>query len=1102
MTADADHHLLFGLLALQNGLINQGQLMAAFQAWTLEKSQSLADHLQVRGDLDSDDRAAVEALVARHLKRHGGDVEKTLAALPAEKTTREGLTRIGDPDIETTLGHVTSADVTIDSGDLHFATSDAVGTATSDGQRFRVLRPHAQGGLGAVFVALDAELNREVALKQILDHHADDPISRQRFLIEAEITGGLEHPGIVPVYSLGTYGNGRPYYAMRFIKGDSLKEAIERFHADAGLKANPGHRSLELRTLLRRFTDVCNAIDYAHSRGVLHRDIKPGNIIVGNHGETLVVDWGLAKPLGRVEPGRDTAERTLLPSSTSGSADTLHGSALGTPAFMSPEQARGELDRMGPWSDVYSLGATLYCLLTGRPPFEGGAIAELLRMVKRGEFVPPRSLDASIDPALQAVCLKAMATEPEDRYATCRALAEDVERWMADEPVKAWREPLSRRARRWARQNRAAVTSLAAAVLVALAGTVAVLGVQTRANSVLTAKNSELDKANRLKDEANAGLRDANQRVTRANADLESANVREKQRFDLAMEAIKLFHGEVGDDLVLKADQFKPLRDRLLKGAADFYGKLEGLLKGQTDRASRGAMGNAYFELGDLTAKIGNTSNALAVHRKSLAVRRSLAAGSDVTAAEKLDVARSLIADGRLAAQTGDTSGALAAFDEARGLIEGLIASDGPSEEARETLALIDNHTAIVMRDNAGKPLDALKTLDRVLPIRRALAEANPSVERFQSDLANSHNQVGIALTLLGKASEALEAFGRSLAIRQKLADANPAVLQFQSDVAKTYNNIGAVLQRTDRLSEAIEAFAKSVATRQKLADANPAVTQFQYDLALSHDNLCVTYRGLRKLPEALAETGRALAVYQKLADANPAVTNYQVGLAKSQSQKALLLYDLGKPSEAIEAFRNASAIIQKLVDAHPEVPEFQIYLARYLSNIADLLVREARIPEAKSTLEKSLSISAKLATDHPEVPEYLQQAAITSTDLGMLQAEHGDPASGLRLCRYALACLTKIKSPTLVHLYLMVRAHAKIGELLASAPPDPARDQADTPTAHFDAAMVLLNRAVAAGFRDPANMPTDTAIDALRSRPDFQLLMLDIAFPDKPFAR
>jgi serine/threonine protein kinase len=242
-------------------------------------------------------------------------------------------------------------------------------------------------------VAVDTELHREVALKQILDSHADDEASRRRFLVEAEITGGLEHPGIVPVYGLGTYGDGRPYYAMRFIRGDSLKEDIERFHADVVPRKDPGKRSLELRQLLRRFTDVCHAIEYAHSRGVLHRDLKPGNVIVGKHGETLVVDWGLAKATGKADPG--SGERTLLPSSASGSAETLPGSALGTPAYMSPEQAEGDLERLGPRSDVYSLGATLYCLLTGKPPLAGDAVDVIPRVQRGTSLRPARSIRRS-----------------------------------------------------------------------------------------------------------------------------------------------------------------------------------------------------------------------------------------------------------------------------------------------------------------------------------------------------------------------------------------------------------------------------------------------------------------------------------------------------------------------------------------------------------------------------------------------------------------------------------------------------------------------------------------------------------------------------------
>ena len=308
----ADRNLLFGLLALQNGLIDQGQLVAGFQAWTRAKHKLLADQLVDQGGFDPDDRAAVEALVERHIKKHGGDAERSLAVIPAGRSVHDALARLADPDVEVTLGHVSSglgrtapdgeADGDGDADAERTATL-SVGSATSDGQRFQILRPHAKGGLGAVFVALDRELNREVALKQILERHADDPVSRQRFLLEAEVTGNLEHPGIVPVYGLGTDGGGRPYYAMRFIKGDSLKEAIEHFHADQAQKADPGRRSLELRKLLRCFTDVCNAVDYAHSRGVLHRDIKPANVIVGQHRRDAVGRLGAGQGDGPVGPG-------------------------------------------------------------------------------------------------------------------------------------------------------------------------------------------------------------------------------------------------------------------------------------------------------------------------------------------------------------------------------------------------------------------------------------------------------------------------------------------------------------------------------------------------------------------------------------------------------------------------------------------------------------------------------------------------------------------------------------------------------------------------------------------------------------------------------
>ena len=353
--------------------------------------------------------------------------------------------------------------------------SPPVDKTASPGMRFRILRPHARGGLGQVSVARDEELNREVALKEIQQRHASNSDLRARFVREAEITGGLEHPNIVPVYGLGQYADGRPYYAMRLIRGDSLNEAVKNYHDLRAEKASSGERAVQLRKLLGRFLDVCNAIAYAHSRGVLHRDLKPDNVMLGKYGETLVVDWGLAKSVDVPESVAQTGlhEDLLKPSSGPGWAATEMGWALGTPQYMSPEQAAGRLDLIGPATDVYGLGATLYCLLTGRPPIDrddvGGNLKKVLEKVQQGKFAAPRGRSPD-RPATGSDLPEGHGPEAGRRYASPRELADDMERWLADEPVTAYREPWLTRSARWGRKHKTLVAGAFGLVTAAAIG--------------------------------------------------------------------------------------------------------------------------------------------------------------------------------------------------------------------------------------------------------------------------------------------------------------------------------------------------------------------------------------------------------------------------------------------------------------------------------------------------------------------------------------------------------------------------------------------------------------------------------------------------------
>jgi serine/threonine-protein kinase len=1112
----ADRNLLFGLLALQNGLIDQGQLVAAFQAWTRDKARALADHLGDRGGLDTEQRAGVEAMVALHLKKHGGDVEKSLAAVPAQRSTRASLAELGEPEIEATLARVAQSEnshATEADDDADRTAGLSVGASTGDGQRFRLLRPHARGGLGEVFVAVDAELHREVALKQILESHADDPVSRQRFIAEAEITGGLEHPGVVPVYGLGAYGSGRPYYAMRFIKGESLKEAIERFHGRVGTAhqecadgrdtvgsahpTGPGRHALELRKLLRRFLDVCNAIDYAHSRGVIHRDVKPANIILGKHGETLVVDWGLAKAIGRADPS--VGEQSITPSS-SGSSETLPGSALGTPAYMSPEQATGDLERLGPRSDVYSLGATLYCLLTGKPPQEGDDVGGLLRRVQRGDYPRPRQLDPAIDRALEAVCLKAMALNPEDRYAAPRVLADDTERWMADEPVSAWSEPVARRVVRWLNRRRTAVTAAGAALVMALVGTAAVLAVQTRANHELKRSNTELAIANHKVTRSNTELAIANQKVTRANADLQASNARERARFRLAMEAIRTFHSGVSDDVLLKQKELETLRTKLLRGAREFYQKLEGLLDGQTDRESRRSLGAAYYEIGTLDLEIGTLRESYEAQKRALVLFEGLAREnpSDPDANYQLGRCWQAISTAQVR-QDGLSSESATSLNKAQRALEAAIAARPRDVEARAALGKVLAYLAERCSSERG-PAEALGKYRESRDVWEALVRDDPHSGRVRIGYASVLDSHASTLRTLHRHDEAIAEFIQARQLAEALVREQPGDPVCGRELIRTLGNLAGCLIDARRYSEAEATVERGREVIAAMTAANPTFHEFLRDTAwLEAVGSAILIQSGRH-DEALSVLDRSAAVREALLKLNPNEIRHQQMLALVLRTKSWIHMMAGHTALARPPIERAIAILEKTAAANPGRRDIRDELTRYYCDLGEVEAAEGHPVEARAQFEKTLLLARRRALADPSDSSARSRWADSLRRIGTTLQASGRPVDAIAHYRSSLTVLEGLTAPTPTDVYDTACCHS----LLAGAAPEPGSGLTPADArAEAKRAVAGVREAFARGYGNLVWVQRgDPDLKPIRRRPDFKLLMMDLIMPSDPFPR
>jgi serine/threonine-protein kinase len=786
--------------------------------------------------------------------------------------------------------------------------------APAAGQRFVILRPHAAGGLGKVSVARDAELNREVALKELHDKHADDANSRARFNQEAEITGGLEHPGIVPIYGFGQYPDGRPYYAMRFIRGTSMADAIERFHLKA--RSDPRWTSAatvrQLRRLLGRLIDACNAIEYAHSRGVLHRDIKPANIMLGQYGETLVVDWGLAKALGEpgVDPflvGSDLAqemfpEAVLRPLSGSHSAPTQMGSTMGTPQYMSPEQAAGRIDELGPASDVFSLGATLYTILVGQSPHPDDDLGVVLQRARCAEFTPPRALVSAVPRGLEAICLRAMSLRPKDRYASARLLADDVEAWLADEPVKARREPWTTRSWRWVRKHRTLVTGAAGVLVAALVvASIAVWRLDAAADRERRAKNDAIEARNAAE-------------AARAEAERQSA--RNQELLALARGSLERYEALSQSD-ALKAYGLETVRSDLQEAALDYYATLAAQAgESEQDRADRASalerMGSTYWQLG----RFDDAQRALG---ESLEHYRELIRQHPRNRAYRRGAAGALSALGELL--TDNQQGAAAEEPLAEALAAWQRLHEADRDHVEDRLALAYAHSVEGERlRQIGRVADAAEAMQSGIALL-AGADAAGLDDAQQRNIQFRHARALVQLATLEahalwRLDDARTRLAEARRIMEELSAAEGSPGDADFTLAQILRNLAAIAVRENAVDDAGDLLRQAVESLTRVEQRYPDVPHYRQEMAEALHALGTLQRATREAPasgEALEQLEEAAAIGRWLVERYPQQHDRRLALARQLGSLAVAYETRGDAEHAGAHFDEAAALLAEL---------------------------------------------------------------------------------------------------------------------------------------------------------------------------------------------
>jgi len=807
---------------------------------------------------------------------------------------------------------------------------------------YRAERELARGGMGRIVAAEDQRLGRPVALKELIDP-APDLLGR--FQREALITARLQHPGIVPVYEAGRWPSGEPFFAMKLVSGRPLDRVI----ADA--------KVLEDRlALLPQIAAATDAIAYAHSQRVIHRDLKPANILVGDFGETVVIDWGLAKHLDDTDADAPVAAQVVRlhkPSpprpADQGSTLTVAGAVMGTPAYMAPEQARGEpLDQR---ADVFALGAMLYHLLAGVPPYKARTATDVIAAAAQGKVTPFAEHAVGAPPDLVAIVLRAMSPLPIDRYADAGELAAELRRFLTGKLVAAHRYTAAQRLGRFVRKHRAAVTiAVVAAIGFAAGGTFSVRRIM-----------HERDVADRERQIADTRRQAAEHLIDKMLSDMK-VRLQQIGRLDLL--------ASLGSEI------------------RDYYSTLAKIPDGMpADDVER--MATAIDLIGLAERDSGKVDQALKTWteaRATLSAAGGEHPGSDAATKRRM-IARLDFELGTLHQQRGKLDAAVTAYHLAKREYAALLDETPGDRGVLLGAAELGDRLGDILR-NDGKVDDAFVAYTEAKAYRER-ASSGPA-NRPQDEvmaLSTSHLKLGSVYQVRGESAKALDEYRTALRLRDTLLGGRPDDGELQNRVLEVQLTLGDLQRQVGDPKGAIATYAKALPAMDRLTHRDPANTTWRrlrgnleadYGFALlDHGNF---HDGTVQL-EAAIETQQALV------GLDPRSTIWQADLSRSYTRAGDAQLYLGDLERALAQYRRGLEIRRELVANDPRSAPYRRSVAWSHTKIGNAYAARNDLALAIDAHEEALVLRAKLAEEAPNQGGFRNELASTQLTLGRLLA-------------------------------------------------------------------------------------------------------------------